>query len=101
MSDLSVRQVFKKRFQYFKSARTNFPLSTQVLLVYALTAVRNFLNMHHPDDLDDYNKVEDETIDEEDARIAEVESNKGINQRRDEIAELMWISYYRVIGRPL
>lgn len=93
--------VFKKRFWYFESVRTNFPLLTQVLLVYALTAVYNFLNMYNLDDLDDYNKVEDETINEEDARIVEVENDVGMNQRRDEIAELMWISYCRAIRRPL
>ena len=69
--------------------------------MYALTAVYNFLNMYNLDDLDDYNKVEDETINEEDARIVEVENDVGMNQRRDEIAELMWISYCRAIRRPL
>ena len=85
--------VFKMRFQYFESARQNFPLLTQVLLVYALTAVHNFINMYNPDDLDGYGDIEDEEIDEEDAQIAEEESDIAMNQRRDEIADLMWNSY--------
>ena len=51
----------------------------QVLLVYALTAVYNFLNIYNPDNLDNYNKVEDEIINKEDTRIVKVESNIGIN----------------------
>ena len=51
----------------------------QVLLVYVLIAVYNFLNIHNLDDLDDYNKVKDKIINKEDARIAEVKSNIGIN----------------------
>jgi len=47
--------------------------------VYALTAVYNFLNIYNPDDLDDYNEVEDKTINKEDARIVKVENNIGIN----------------------
>jgi hypothetical protein len=35
--------------------------------------------MYNPDDLDNYNEVEDEIINKEDARIAEVENDVGIN----------------------
>ena len=89
--------IFKRRFRYFKAARQNFPLATQILLVYTLTAVHNFLNMHNQDDLEDYGVVEDE----EDAQMAEEESEVAMNQRRDEIAELMWRGYCQAIGRPL
>jgi hypothetical protein len=71
--------LFKKQFQYFKSARVNFPLLTQVLLVYALTAVYNFLNMHDLDDLNDYSIIKDEAIDKEDTQMVEEESDIGIN----------------------
>ena len=39
----------------------------QILLVYALTAVYNFLNMYNPDNLEDYSVVEDKEVDKEDA----------------------------------
>jgi len=57
--------------------------------------------MHNPDDLEDYGVVEDEEVDEEDAQMAEEESEVAMNQRRDEIAELMWRGYCQAIGRPL
>jgi hypothetical protein len=61
--------VFKKRFRYFESARQNFSITTQVDLVYALTAVHNFINMHDLHDLDSYDDMEE--VDEEDAQLAE------------------------------
>ena len=92
--------IFKNRFRYFKAGRRNLPLSTQVDIVYALTAVHNFINMSNLDDLGYFPDVQDEVIDEEDARLAEAESDVVMNQRRDEIAELMWQSYCEAIGRP-
>jgi len=41
--------------------------------------VHNFLNIHNPDDLNDYGVIEDEAINKEDARIVKEESNIGIN----------------------
>jgi len=93
--------VFKNRFRYFEASRRNLPLSTQVDVVYALAAVHNFININNPDDLDGDLEVEDEVINEEDAGLAEAESDVVMNQRRDEIAELMWESYCQVIGRPI
>jgi hypothetical protein len=69
--------------------------------VYALTAVHNFINMNNPDDPGYFPEVQDEVVDEEDARLTEAESDVAINQRRDEIAELIWQSYCEVIGRPI
>ena len=57
--------------------------------------------MYNLDNPDNCNKVEDKIINKEDARIVEVKSNIGINQRQDKIAELIWVSYCRVIRRPL
>jgi hypothetical protein len=93
--------VFKNRFRYFEAGRRSLPLSTQVDVVYALTAVHNFINLNDPDDLGYFPEVQDEVVDEEDARLAEAESDVAMNQRRDEIAELMWRSYCEVIGRPI
>ena len=93
--------IFKNRFRYFEASRHNLPLSTQVDVVYALTAVHNFINMSNPDDLGYFPEAQDEVVDEEDARLAEAESDVVMNQRRDEIAELMWQSYCEAIGRPI
>jgi len=43
--------IFKNRFRYFEASRHNLPLSTQVDIVYALTAVYNFINISNPDNL--------------------------------------------------
>ena len=64
-------RVYKKYFQYFKSVKINFRLLIQVLLIYTLTVVYNFLNIYNPDNLDNYNK--------EDMQIVEVKSNIGMN----------------------
>jgi hypothetical protein len=45
--------------------------------------------MCNPDDLNSFEVTEDEEIDEEDARLAEEEGDVVMNQRRDEIAQLM------------
>ena len=72
-------RLFKKRFQYFKLIRVNFPLSTEVLLVYILTAVHNFLNIHDLDNLNNYSIIKDKAINKEDAQIAKKECNININ----------------------
>jgi len=43
--------VFKYCFRYFKASRYNLPLKTQVEVVYALTAVYNFINIYNLDNL--------------------------------------------------
>jgi len=43
--------IFKNYFWYFKAGRHSLPLSTQVDIVYALTAVHNFINMNNPNNL--------------------------------------------------
>ena len=58
-------------------------------VVYALTAVYNFININNPDNLDWPLEAEDEIIDKEDVRLVEVESDIVINQRRDKITELI------------
>ena len=49
-------------------------------MVYILTAVHNFINIHNPDDLEDYGDIEDKVIKKEDAPFIE-ESDIVINQR--------------------
>jgi len=81
--------VFKNRFRYFKAGRRSLPLSTQVDVVYALATVHNFININNPDNLNSDLEVEDKVIDKKDTRLAEAESDIVINQKRDEIAELI------------
>ena len=81
--------IFKKQFRYFKASRSNLPLNTQVDIVYALTAIHNFINQNNLDDLESFPAVEDKEIDKGDTRLAEVESDVVINQRRDEIAKVI------------
>ena len=38
----------------------------QILLVYILTAVYNFLNIYNPDNLEDYSIVEDKEVNKKD-----------------------------------
>ena len=71
--------VFKNHFQYFKAGRCNLPLSTQVDVVYALTAVYNFINMNDLDNLDSDLEVEDKVINEEDTGLAKVEGDVVMN----------------------
>jgi len=75
--------VFKYRFRFFKASRRNLPLRTQIKVVYALTAIYNFINMYNPDDLDSFqegkNKDIDKDIDKEDIRLAKEGSDIGIN----------------------
>jgi hypothetical protein len=49
--------------------------------------------------LNQYPTVEDEEVDEEDARLAEEESDIVMNERREDIARLMWASYCQALGR--
>ena len=48
-------------------------------IVYALAAVYNFININNLDNLDGDLEVEDEVMDEEDARLTEVENNVVMN----------------------
>jgi hypothetical protein len=75
------------------------PIKTQVKLWYALTAVHNFINQFNPDDMNLYTPLEDEEIDKKDARVAEKGSEVGMNEWRDEIAQLMWRRYCEVTGQ--
>jgi hypothetical protein len=91
--------IFKSRFKCFEAGKRNLPLRTQV--EYALTAVHNFINQWNPDNLDQYPIVEDEEVDEKDVRLAEEESDIVMNERRENIAKLMWVSYCQALGRPI
>jgi hypothetical protein len=48
-------------------------------IVYALTAVHNFVNINNLDNLGYFLKVQDEIINKEDARLTKAESDIVIN----------------------
>ena len=51
----------------------------QIILVYILTIIYNFLNIYNLDNLKDYSVVKDKEISEEDMQIVEEESEVAIN----------------------
>jgi hypothetical protein len=55
------------------------PLRTQIKVVYALTAVYNFINIYNQDNLNSFLMVENKEINKEDGRLIDKESNIGIN----------------------
>ena len=93
--------IFKNWFRFFKAGRHNIPLRTQIEVVYALTAVYNFINIYNLDDLNSFLTVEDKKINKENRRLIDKGSNIGINKKRDIIARLIQESYCQVISRPI
>ena len=81
--------VFKNYFWYFKAGKHSLPLSTQVDIVYVLTAVYNFININNPNNLNYVLKVQNKIIDKEDAKLIKVKSDIVINQKRDKITKLI------------
>ena len=71
--------VFKTRFQYFRAGKRSLPLSIQVNVVYALTAVHNFININNLDNLGYFLKIQNEVINKKDIRPIKVESDIAIN----------------------
>jgi len=89
--------VLKGRFAILQKPPRQYSIRTQVNLVFALTAVHNFMNLHGCD-------PEDEVIDDDDSEDEEGESNNGqdhdasMNSRRDNIAREMWEDYQAYVS---
>ena len=71
--------VFKTRFQYFRASRHSLPLSTQVNIVYTLTAVHNFININNLNNLGYFLEIQDKVINKKNIKPAKAESNIAIN----------------------
>jgi len=99
--------VLKRRFQILKHA-PEFSIKTQVKLIYALTAVNNFLNREHDEPLD---PSDDEDSESEDENVAlggtaninfsasGREDDSGMNQRREDLAQALWERYQQGLDR--
>jgi len=93
--------VVKNRFKIWDSPRKGYSMKTQVKLVYALTALHNFMNWKGDDPVAIAEQIEkDERArdginelkrDEEEVYI--INSAEEVNARQDVIAEMMWQSY--------
>jgi DDE superfamily endonuclease len=81
--------VLKNRFVILQKPPRRYTIRTQVKLVFALTALHNFMNSHGCDPEAEIINEEEEDDDEE--AVSGHES--GMNTRRDNIAQLMWEDY--------
>ena len=86
--------VFKNRFAILSGkGRDGFSISTQVKLIYALTALYNFMNAHGSNPFEEAIELErtgrldsDNTV----PRPPEEIDDRAMADRRREIAEMMW-----------
>jgi hypothetical protein len=84
-------------------------MDTQTRLPPALAALHNFIRKHDPDDINDFDDVEDEqpgTRTEEPARegqladgLAGVAERRQASDRRDRIAQELWAGYQAELRR--
>lgn len=89
--------VLKKRFKILALPRHGFSLSTQIKLIFVLTAIHNFMNSAGmpatgEDEGDSFQDPVLNSREEETAGEADYEGEQW-KQQRDEIAETMWQSY--------
>jgi DDE superfamily endonuclease len=95
--------VFKSRFAILQKAPRRYTISTQVHLIFALTAVHNFMNSHGCDPevetiLVETPEEEEDEEDESDNREAVTDHDiTTMNERRDGIVNLMWQDYQAYI----
>jgi len=78
-------------------------MPTQIQLVFALTAVHNFMNLRDHDPEAESNDLEyQESEDDQPSTIAADEAmddvTTGMTSRRDEIAQMMWEDYQAYIS---
>lgn len=93
--------VIKRRFQIFKSV-PEYLFTTEINLVFAITALHNFIKTHQSqEDIYDRKQIhaerEDQQRDNEDYIETRANLTKGdgkkMNEFRDKMAEEMWQDY--------
>lgn len=90
--------VFKRRFQIYDRPRDGYSIETQVKLVFALTAIHNFMN-HCGEDTSYEEDSEDEAEDENEVVEPALASRRvDMVIKRDEISKDMWIQYRRILA---
>jgi hypothetical protein len=88
--------VFKARFKIVETTHNGFSLRTQIQLVYALTALHNFINAHGEDPWAEWDVLDSSTPTEvEDVSPIQPDSTAQTNMEllRDQIAVGMWKQY--------
>jgi DDE superfamily endonuclease len=92
-------EVLKGRFAILREPPRRYSIRTQVHLVFALTAVHNFMNLHGCDpeaeSLVIANESPEEPVEDQSAinQGAPRDHDASVNARRDGIAQLMWEDY--------
>lgn len=94
--------VFKRRFRIFDRAREGFSIETQILLVFGLAAIHNFI-FEHEDSSELLENLEEENRENEDMNNVFHEGNDGMEdsvmiRKRDEIANEMWKEYEKILA---
>jgi hypothetical protein len=88
--------VFKARFAILSGkGRAGFSIFTQAKLIYALTALHNFMNVHGADPFEEAIELErtgELVVDSTAPRSPEEIDDRVMADRRMEIAEMMWES---------
>ena len=93
--------VLKNRFAILQKQPRMYTIRTQVDLVFALTAVHNFMNLHGHDPEAESNDLEYQ--ESEDNQPSTIEADEAgddmtMTSRRDEIAQMMWEDYQAYIS---
>jgi hypothetical protein len=98
--------VLKRRFRILDRGRDGYSKKTQIEIVYAVTALHNFLNRHvdpetvlneedsdSDEDSDDESNESDEEDGEHGLGVGTVLDREGAKSRRNAVAQLMWTDY--------
>lgn len=101
--------VFKRRFRIFDKPRDGFSIRTQRKLVFALTAVHNFMDRHGHNAEQEYRELQKEREREGSPSNMDQEVNgnqlgldsddDSMLEKRDRIAEQMWKEYQDFLRR--
>lgn len=90
--------VLKARFSILDKGRKSYSLKTQVKIVWALTAIHNFMNINGWDpNEEDSGYISEEDADTDEFVIAYGIDERGMTQRREDIAEAMWKQYLEIL----
>ena len=85
--------VLKNRFVILQKPPRQYSIRTQIKLVYALTGIHNFMNMHGHDPEAESGRIGDPEGPEDEEPEGEETEDMSMAARRDEIAQLMWEDY--------
>ena len=96
--------IVKKRFKMFREAN-DFPIKFQGQIATAICVLHNFIRTHDPEDIVDLDDAELEEVPRSRSALVQEPSVVGISaceareaaERRDRIAEDMWVKYQAVL----